>query len=111
MCECIQVITTTQTRDAAVQVAHELVLTRLAACVQIDGPIESFYHWAGKLQNSVEWRCTAKTFRSVLPRLEAAIRRTHPYETPEIVSVAIDGVSTDYLHWMRENIDLEEQAG
>ncbi len=105
MTDCVQVVTTMGSRDAAVSLARELVLARLAACVQIDGPIESFYHWQGKLESSIEWRCIAKTFHSVLPRLEAHLRQAHPYQTPEIVSVVLDDVSHDYRNWMLENID------
>jgi periplasmic divalent cation tolerance protein len=105
MSDCIQVVTTTDSRDKAVELARELVLTRLAACVQIDGPIESFYHWNGRLETSIEWRCTAKTFRSVLARLEDSVRRCHPYQTPEIVSITMEDITPDYLQWMRENVD------
>ena len=33
------------------------------------------------------------------------IRDLHPYETPEIVCIAMDDVNPDYLQWMEENID------
>ena len=39
----IQVTTTTATREDAERIAHSLVETRLAACVQIVGPIETEY--------------------------------------------------------------------
>lgn len=105
MAECIQVVTTVDSRDAAVKIARHLVQHRLAACVQIDGPIESYYHWQNKLESSVEWRCTAKSFRSTLERLVAALRSIHSYQTPEIACVALSDVSPDYLSWMAEQID------
>jgi periplasmic divalent cation tolerance protein len=106
MPECVQVITTTDSRDAAVKIARSLVMNRLAACVQIDGPIESHFHWEGKLESTVEWRCTAKTFRSVISRLVAELQQLHTYQTPEIVTIAMQDVSPDYVSWMTEHIDL-----
>ncbi len=43
MSDLIQVITTVDAKEKAQALAHELVKLRLAACVQIDGPIESVY--------------------------------------------------------------------
>ena len=37
---------------------------RLAACVQVSGPITSTYRWQGKVETSQEWLCTIKTRQS-----------------------------------------------
>jgi len=44
----IQVSTTTERKEDAERIAWSLVEARLAACVQILGPIESIYRWKGK---------------------------------------------------------------
>ena len=43
----IQISTTTETKEQAQKIAQYLVETRLAACVQITGPITSIYRWKG----------------------------------------------------------------
>src|SRR6185503_15291275 len=61
MTEFIQVITTTDTRPRADEIARALVERRLAACVQVVGPVASTFHWQGKIDTAEEWLCLAKT--------------------------------------------------
>ena len=96
----IQVITTTARREEAERIARELVETRLAACVQIVGPITSTYRWRGKIETDEEWQCWAKTRGELFARVEEAIRRIHPYEVPEILAVPIVAGSAGYLAWL-----------
>ena len=48
----IQVTTTTEKREDADRIARTLVERRLAACVQIVGPITSVYRWKGKVETA-----------------------------------------------------------
>ena len=101
MSECVQVMTTASTKDEAAKVATALLEGRLAACVQILGPIESRYWWNGKIEQSTEWLCLIKTIRGKFPAVEAAIRANHSYEVPEIVACPIELGSELYLQWLR----------
>ena len=74
--------------------------SRLAACVQIVGPIISTYRWRGKVERDEEWQCWAKTRGERFERVEAAIRRVHPYEVPEIIAMPILAGSSAYLAWL-----------
>jgi periplasmic divalent cation tolerance protein len=98
--EYIEVVTTTSARDDARRIARALVETRLAACVQIRGPIESTYRWKGQIEMAEEWQCVAKTRRELYARVEQAIREMHPYEVPEILAVEIAEVSRSYAEWL-----------
>ena len=49
MQEYIQVMTTVEQRSDAERIARTLVEKRLAACVQVAGPVTSYFHWEGKL--------------------------------------------------------------
>ncbi len=55
MTDFIQVITTIDKREEADKIAGELVARRLAACVQVLGPVQSTYHWQGKIETAQEW--------------------------------------------------------
>ena len=79
-----------------------LVEGRLAACVQISGPIESIYRWQGKLETANEWQCVAKTSMAKYAAIEAAILKSHSYETPEIIATPIVEASEAYLNWLRD---------
>ena len=101
----IQISTTTETKEQAQTIAQYLVDTKLAACVQISGPITSTYHWKGKVENSQEWLCLIKTRNDLFIKVEAAIKKMHPYETPEIIAVPIVKGSKEYLNWIDENLN------
>lgn len=104
MTDVIQVSTTVASQAEAERLARALVERRLAACVQISGPINSIYHWQGKIEVSAEWRCEVKTLRSVYPAVESAIRALHSYDVPEILAVPLAAVSADYLAWLQNEL-------
>ncbi len=104
MTDYIQVSTTTETEHAAQEIAAALIEQRLAACVQVSGPVESVYRWLGKVQQSQEWLCTAITRASLFPQVVAAIRELHTYDCPEIVAVPIADGSAAYLTWLGEQL-------
>ncbi len=101
MSEFIQVTTTASTKEEAGRIAKALLDRRLAACVQIAGPVESHYWWKGQREQSAEWLCIIKTLRVKYASVEAAIRANHSYEVPEIVAVPIETGSAPYLAWLR----------
>jgi periplasmic divalent cation tolerance protein len=97
--DLIEVVTTIARKDEAEQLAGELIERRLAACVQIVGPITSVYRWQGSVEHSQEWMCRIKTPRELYDRLAAAIRELHSYETPEIIALAVVAADADYSAW------------
>jgi periplasmic divalent cation tolerance protein len=105
MNDFVQVVTTTERQEDARQIADLLVEKRLAACVQIVGPLTSVYRWQGKVESAQEWQCQIKTRQALLDDVSDAIREVHPYEVPEIIAVPIVAGSREYLIW------LEEQSG
>jgi len=100
--DAIQVFTTIDDRALADRMADALISRRLAACVQITGPVTSVYRWQGKVETSQEWLCIIKTQASRYPAVEAAIRELHTYQVPEIVAVPIVAGSKDYLAWLTQ---------
>jgi periplasmic divalent cation tolerance protein len=104
MSRLLQLVTTVDQSEKAEQIATTLIDERLAACVQIDGPITSVYRWEGKIQRDQEWRCTIKTIAErsadVLRRLE----EIHPYDVPELLATHVDKSSQAYATWARENV-------
>lgn len=100
----IQVSTTTQTRREAEAIARYLVDEKLAACVQITGEINSTYLWKGNIETAPEYLCLIKTRKDLFARVEAAVKRLHSYETPEIIALPVVDGSSDYLRWLDESI-------
>lgn len=102
--DCCQVTTTLPDRAAADRVAAQLVEERWAACAQVVGPIDSTYRWEGRVERATEWYCHLKTTRARLPGLRARLRAIHPYDTPEIVAVALVDGDPDYLRWIERSV-------
>ena len=100
----IQISTTTETKEDAQKIAQYLVETKLAACVQITGPITSIYRWKGKVETAKEWLCLIKTREELFEKVEVAIKKMHSYETPEIVAVPIVKGSKEYLIWLDDEL-------
>ena len=105
MTGCVQVLTTVGSEEEAGELAALLVERRLAACVQVVGPITSRYRWEGKLEVEREWQVLAKTTRGAYEAVEAAIREVHSYEEPEVIATPIVAGSAGYLAWVEENVD------
>ena len=100
----IQIVTTTETEEDAQKIATALVEQRLAACVQIVGPIRSTYRWKERLETAQEWQCIAKTRREFYERVEEAVKSLHPYEVPEILAIPIAAASESYRRWIDEQV-------
>lgn len=97
----IQVATTVDSQAGAERIARLLVEQRLAACVQVSGPITSCYHWQGGIETASEYLCVAKSRQGLFAEIEQAIRSIHPYQVPEILATPVVAGSSDYLAWVR----------
>ena len=104
MTDLIVIQTTTGTRDDALQIAAALVEQRLAACVQIGGPIESVFRWEGQQQTSEEWLVTIKTSQEKFAEVERAILARHPYDQPEIIALPVLAANAGYARWVHESL-------
>ena len=99
-----QVKTTLPTQAAAEELAAAVVEKRLAACVQIAGPILSIYRWQGSVNRDQEFSLCCKTTALRLPQLIDYLRTHHPYDLPEIVTCVLQS-TTDYSAWLIEQVD------
>ena len=98
------VISTAGSREEASRIASALVEDRLAACVNIAGPIESVYRWQGKVERSHEFLMLVKTTSQQSEAVAKRIRELHSYELPEVIEVSVDGGSGEYLKWIADSI-------
>jgi periplasmic divalent cation tolerance protein len=106
MSEFIQILTTTATLEVAEKIGQALVERRLAACVQIAGPITSIYRWKGKIERGQEFQCWIKTRQALLAPILTALKDLHPYEVPEILAIPILDGDNDYLSWIHNSVQM-----
>jgi periplasmic divalent cation tolerance protein len=105
----LQVTTATDSKQAAERLARGIVEARLAACVQVLGPVASTYWWKGRVEAAEEWLCLAKTTAGRFEALAAHIHAHHSYETPEVTATPVTRGSADYLGWVSS--ETSETAG
>lgn len=98
------VLTSVGILEKAEQIASALVERRLAACVNIVGPIRSVYRWKDEIERELEYLLLIKTTAERAAELAAAFAELHPYELPERVEVTIDGGCDDYLEWLSAQV-------
>lgn len=104
MTRFVVISTTTAKAGDARRIARALVERRLAACVQVLGPMKSTYRWQGRVETATEWLCLAKTTLARSRKLAAAVAELHPYEIPEVTVTPITGGSPPYLGWLAESV-------
>jgi periplasmic divalent cation tolerance protein len=84
------------------ELARTLVDERLAACVNVHGPMMSTYRWKESVERDAERQLVIKTTRDRIAALEARLRLLHPYELPEFVVIGVEGGSDKYLRWIHD---------
>ncbi len=99
------VLSTAGSQEEARKIAQALVERRLAACVNILGPMESVYSWQGKVETAPEFLLVIKTTAAAFARVRDAIRELHSYEVPECVMLNIEDGSEPYLKWLGEAVE------
>jgi periplasmic divalent cation tolerance protein len=107
MTEILEVRTTVDSEAGAHELARHVIETRLAACVQVLGPIASVYRWRGDIQEAEEWLLLIKTTRAAYPAIEAAIAGAHPYDVPEVLALPAADSLASYAKWITEEVKNE----
>lgn len=94
------VLTTTDSAAEAERLARVLVDARLAACVQIAGPVRSVFRWEGAVSVEPEWQLWLKTDAARVDDLQARLVAEHTYDVPEVLVLPVVGGHGPYLAWV-----------
>jgi periplasmic divalent cation tolerance protein len=100
----IIILTTYSDEKRAEKAAEDLLEEELAACVNILPISKSVYRWKGKIEKEKEFLLLIKTKERAYRRIEKYLKENHPYDTPEILFLKIDGGNKDYLKWADDSI-------
>ncbi|CAK8712636.1 Cytochrome C biogenesis protein [Candidatus Electrothrix laxa] len=93
------IVTTYADEKNGKKIIDALLTERLAACVQVM-PIQSYYHWQGKIVNDDEKLLLIKTKSSLYTKAEETIIAHHAYELPEVIQLPISAGFAGYLNWL-----------
>jgi periplasmic divalent cation tolerance protein len=96
----VAVLSTAGSQEEAERIATALVDERLAACVNLVGPITSIYRWQGAVERAPEVLLVIKTRRALATRLIARLGALHSYDVPEAIVLPISAGARPYLDWL-----------
>ncbi|MCB9786808.1 MAG: divalent-cation tolerance protein CutA [Deltaproteobacteria bacterium] len=99
----IRVVLCTSPPDAAQQMARTLLEEKLVACVNIVPGVKSLYWWKDAVSEDSEALMVIKTPAACYERLEARLRELHPYDIPEILSLAVERGADPYVSWVLDS--------
>jgi periplasmic divalent cation tolerance protein len=90
--------------EEAERIGRTVVEERLAACINILGPVRSIYRWQGAVETADEVAAILKTSQVEADALMARIAGLHSYDVPCIVTWPIDKVLANYADWVEGNV-------
>jgi periplasmic divalent cation tolerance protein len=90
--------------EEAERIGRTAVEERLAACINILGPIRSIYRWQGEVETTEEVAAILKTTHANADALITRIADLHSYEVPCIVTSPIDKILGTYADWVEGNV-------
>jgi len=97
----IFIYTTCKDKKEARKIGEILVEEKLAACINYF-PIESIYHWQGKIVKDKEFVLLVKTLKNNFQKAEKRVKQLHSYEIPCIVALPIVRSSKNYYNWAKK---------
>ena len=86
--------------EDAERIGRTVVEERLAACVNILGPVRSIYRWEGAVQTAEEVAAIFKTEHRQADALIERVTALHSYEVPCIVAYGMAAAWPPYLAWI-----------
>lgn len=106
----VKVVFVTCPPEEAATLAHGLVQTGLAACVNHISGASSVYRWEGEVHEHVESLLMIKTTAACVHALRDAVSEMHTYDTPEFLVLDADTTdsSPDYISWVLANVRSAE---
>jgi len=90
--------------DEAERIGRTVVEERLAACVNVLGPIRSIYRWKGTIEQADEVAAIFKTTDGEADALIMRIAGLHSYGVPCVATWPIDKILAPYAEWVEDSV-------
>ena len=98
----ILVYITNPTKEEAKKIAKHLLEKKLIACANIF-PIESMYHWEGKVAEEKEFVLLGKTKEENYAKITDEVEKIHSYDTPCILRLPMEA-NEKYKSWLGKEL-------
>lgn len=90
--------------EEAERIGRVAIEERLAACVNIIGPIHSIYRWNDAVESADEFAAIFKTSEQGADTLITRIGQLHSYEVPCVVAWPIERTLPSYEAFVEANV-------
>jgi periplasmic divalent cation tolerance protein len=108
--ELMVVVTSVGTEEQALDVAHALVRSRRAACVNIIPNVHSIYRWKGHVCDDSEMLLIIKTRAAYFEFVRETIHKVNTYELPEVMGYRVDWASPGFSSWIEKMTAFPSRA-
>jgi periplasmic divalent cation tolerance protein len=91
--------------EEAERIGRLCVEERLAACINILGPVRSIYRWKNSIETADEVAAIFKTTEATADALIARIAGLHSYDVPCVVAWPVEKILGPYADWVEDSVD------
>ena len=110
MDRAVMLYTTFPSLVEAEKAGKALVEDQLAACVNILPSMISHYRWQGAVERAEETVMLIKSRASLAEAVRAAVKASHPYDTPAILVLPVESVDQTYFAWIMASTEPADEA-
>lgn len=94
------IVATAPDQESGERIVRQLLDERLAACGNVVPGVISLFRWEGEVRREAEALLLLKTREELVDRLFDRVSDLHPYEVPELLSLAVTSGLPDYCAWV-----------
>ena len=98
--DVVMIYATFPDRQTALALGRDMVEQGIAGCINVLPSMTSVYVWKGETETAEEAVLIAKLAREGADRAVAHIMAHHPYETPAVLVLPVEGGNPEYLNWV-----------
>lgn len=85
-------------KEEAKKIVKHLLKKKLIACANIF-PVESFYHWKGKMKSGKEFVSLLKASDANWERIQEEVKQLHSYGVPCIIKINAEA-NAEFEEWV-----------
>jgi periplasmic divalent cation tolerance protein len=90
--------------EEAERIGRTVIDERLAACINILGPVHSIYRWKGAVETADEVAAILKTTTVAADALVTRIAGLHSYDVPCVATWPIAKILSSYADWVEDSV-------
>jgi len=88
----------------AKELAQGMLEAHMIACANILPPSTSLYRWEGAMAEEEEVILLVKSTRSLQEAIITYVEHHHPYDTPAVLCLSVQGASMAFAAWIGEEV-------